>query len=103
MTPTRRTPRTKPNVTDFDEVITTFGLEVTKKLRAGDGSTEGYLRGPFRAHGVQDLKFLLPSLVMIGETQLSDLSVGPDHAVDVNGARIGYVELKQTATAHREN
>ncbi len=32
---------------------------------------------------------------MISETQLSDLSVRPHHELDVNGARIGYVELEK--------
>ncbi|WP_238412601.1 type ISP restriction/modification enzyme [Saccharothrix deserti] len=32
---------------------------------------------------------------MIGETSLPDLSVRPDYAVEVQGARIGYVELKK--------
>ena len=32
---------------------------------------------------------------MIGETRLPDLSLRPDYAVDVDGARVGYVELKR--------
>jgi len=34
------------------------------------------------------------SLVMVGETSLTSLGVRPDYAVDVAGARVGYVELK---------
>lgn len=44
---------------------------------------------------------LFLSVSMIGETQLSDLSVRPGQAVDVNGARIGYVELRRHSLAHR--
>lgn len=59
--PTCRTPRTKPDAIDFDKVITTFGPEVAKKLRTGDDSAEDHLRDSFRAHGVQDLRMLLPA------------------------------------------
>lgn len=34
------------------------------------------------------------SVTMIGETSLGTLGVRPDYAVDVAGARVGYVELK---------
>ncbi|MEU4192109.1 hypothetical protein AB0E69_09435 [Kribbella sp. NPDC026611] len=35
------------------------------------------------------------TVTMIGETRLPDLSIRPDYAVDVAGARVGYVELKR--------
>ncbi|MFI6396219.1 type ISP restriction/modification enzyme [Nonomuraea sp. NPDC050540] len=63
------------------------------KLRGGGGA-EDQLRAPLerlfhdmaKAHG-------LP-VTMIGETSLATLGVRPDYAVEVAGARIGYVELK---------
>jgi hypothetical protein len=35
------------------------------------------------------------SITTIGETRLPDLSIRPDYAIDVAGARVGYVELKK--------
>ncbi|MFT7841111.1 type ISP restriction/modification enzyme [Saccharothrix sp. BKS2] len=93
--PTRRTPRPEADSLDFDKVIAAFGREVTKKLRTREGSPEDHLRGPFEHMVSKIVDSLSLSVTMIGETRLPDLSVRPDYAVEVDNARIGYVELKR--------
>lgn len=93
--PARRTPRPKTDSIDFDQVIAAFGREVTKKLRTREGSPEDHLRGPFEHMVSKIADGLLLKVTMIGETRLPDLSVRPDYAVNVDKARIGYVELKR--------
>jgi hypothetical protein len=81
-------------VSPFDAVIAEFGREVTQKLRTEQGSREDHLRGPFEQMLTAIANSLGLKITTIGETRLSDLSIQPDYAVDVAGARVGYVELK---------
>lgn len=75
--------------------VSKFGREVTRKLRTGQGSQEDHLRGPLE-HLLLDLASSLGiKITPIGETRLPDLSIRPDYAINVEGARVGYVELKK--------
>ncbi|MDI5978592.1 type ISP restriction/modification enzyme [Amycolatopsis magusensis] len=76
-------------------VISDFGRAVTRKLRTGQGSPEDHLRGPFEKMLAGMASSLGLSITTIGETRLPDLSIRPDYAVNVEGARVGYVELKK--------
>ncbi|GAB3561988.1 hypothetical protein GCM10027445_01730 [Amycolatopsis endophytica] len=80
---------------DVDVVISDFGRAVTRKLRTGQGSPENHLRGPFEKMVAALAAGLGLTITTIGETQLPDLAIRPDYAIDVNGARVGYVELKR--------
>ncbi|MEU8638347.1 type ISP restriction/modification enzyme [Amycolatopsis sp. NPDC048633] len=81
--------------TTVDMVISEFGREVTSKLRTGHGSREDHLRGPFERMLAAIAGSLGLKITTIGETRLPDLSIRPDYAIDVAGARAGYVELKK--------
>ncbi|MEV4142494.1 type ISP restriction/modification enzyme [Amycolatopsis sp. NPDC049691] len=81
--------------TTVDMVIAEFGREVTGKLRTGHGSKEDHLRGPFERMLAAVAGSLGLKITTIGETRLPDLSIRPDYAIDVAGARAGYVELKK--------
>lgn len=89
--------------TTIDMVIAQFGSEVTRKLRTGHGSKEDHLRGPFERMLSAIAGSLGLSITTIGETRLPDLSIRPDYAVDVAGARTGYVELKKPGHGVPEN
>ena len=80
---------------DLDEVLADFGRKVAPKLRSRRGSPEDHLRGPFEAMLAEAAARLGLSVTPIGEDQLPNLAVRPDYAVDVDGARVGYVELKR--------
>lgn len=81
--------------TTVDVVVAKFGSEVTKKLKTGKGSQEDHLRGPFERMLTGIAESLGLTITTIGETRLPDLSIRPDYAVDIAGARVGYVELKK--------
>ena len=85
----RRQPR------DLDEVLAEFGRAVELKLRSGQGSPEDHLRGPFETALVDAGTLLGLSVTAIGQAQLPNLALRPDYAVDVDGTRVGYVELKK--------
>lgn len=74
--------------------VSTFGAEVTPKLKGG-GWQEDQLRGPLetliRTVGAR-LGF---SITLTGEVPLVDLRARPDYAVSVDGALVGYIELKK--------
>lgn len=79
----------------IDVVIAKFGSEVTRKLRTQQGFQEDHLRGPFE-HMLLDVASSLGlRITPVGETRLPDLSIRPDYAINVEGARVGYVELKK--------
>ncbi|WP_158684578.1 type ISP restriction/modification enzyme [Amycolatopsis orientalis] len=80
---------------ELELVISDFGRAVTRKLLTGQGSPEDHLRGPFEKMFASIAESLGLPVTTIGETRLPDLSLRPDYAVDVAGARIGYVELKK--------
>lgn len=93
--PRSRTVGLKIGTTTVDMVIAEFGREVTSKLRTGHGSKEDHLRGPFERMLSAIAGSLGLKITTIGETRLPDLSIRPDYAIDVAGARAGYVELKK--------
>lgn len=82
-------------VNHLDVVISTFGREVTPKLRTRQGFQEDHLRGPFERMLSDIASSLGLKITAIGEAALPDLSIRPDYAVNVAGARVGYVELKK--------
>jgi hypothetical protein len=79
----------------LEMVISDFGRSVTRKLLTGHGSQDDHLRGPFEKMLTAIAESLGLPITTIGETRLPDLSIRPDYAVDVAGARVGYVELKK--------
>lgn len=79
----------------LDIFISEFGRDVGRKLRTRQGSPEDHLRGPFERLLRDIARALGLAITAIGETRLPDLSIRPDYAVDVAGARVGYVELKK--------
>lgn len=91
------------NGTAMDAVIAEFGREVARKLRTNEGSPEDHLRGPFERMLSAIGASLGLTITTIGETRLPDLSIRPDYAVDVAGARVGYVELKRPGHGVPEN
>lgn len=74
--------------------VSAFGAEVTPKLKGG-GWQEDQLRGPLetliRTVGGR-LGF---TITLTGEVPLVDLRARPDYGVSVDGALIGYIELKK--------
>lgn len=76
------------------QAVSRFGKAATSKLRAGGGQDEDQLRAPMERLFEEIAGALGVSVVMVGEASLADLGVRPDYAVDVAGARVGYVELK---------
>jgi hypothetical protein len=79
----------------IDVAISKFGREVTRKLRTGQGAPEDHLRGPFERLLLDVANDLGLKITPIGETRLPELSIRPDYAINVEGARVGYVELKK--------
>lgn len=94
MAPRKTTPLQR-SVNRIDVVISEFGREVTRKIRTRQGSQEDHLRGPFERMLLAIAGSLGLKITPIGETRLPDLSIRPDYAIDVAGARVGYVELKR--------
>jgi hypothetical protein len=92
----RRNDRSAPNgAVAVDVVVAQFGRDVGKKLRTGLGSQEDHLRGPFERMLTAVARSLGLTVTVIGETRLPELAIRPDYAIDVDGARVGYVELKK--------
>ncbi|WP_055482553.1 type ISP restriction/modification enzyme [Sphaerimonospora mesophila] len=83
----------KPLLDKAAEAVARFGKTATVKLNGG-GQPEDQLRAPMERLFADMAEALGVSLVMIGETSLASLGVRPDYAVNVAGARVGYVELK---------
>ena len=83
----------KPLLDKAVEAVARFGKSAAVKLNGG-GQPEDQLRSPLERLFADMAEGLGISLVMIGETSLATLGVRPDYAVDVAGARVGYVELK---------
>jgi hypothetical protein len=79
----------------IDVFISKFGREVTRKLRTGQGAPEDHLRGPFERLLLDVANDLGLKITPIGETRLPELSIRPDYAINVEGVRVGYVELKK--------
>lgn len=75
------------------QAVARFGESAAVKLKGG-GQQEDQLRAPLERLFEDMAAALGVSVTMIGEMSLATLGVRPDYAVDVAGARVGYVELK---------
>lgn len=73
--------------------VSTFGASVKPRL-AGPGDPEDQMRGPLEALLTSVATALGLSLVPHGESSLSDLRIRPDYAIEIDGAIVGYVEVK---------
>ncbi|WP_165845670.1 type ISP restriction/modification enzyme [Streptacidiphilus pinicola] len=89
------------NRTGFEQVVaqavSRFGAEVTPKLKGG-GWPEDQLRGPLENLFHAACHGLGLTITLTGEVPLIDLDARPDYAITVDGACIGYVELKRPGT-----
>jgi hypothetical protein len=74
--------------------VSAFGGQVTPKLK-GDGWKEDQLRAPLEALIRTVGQSLGLTLTLIGEVPLVDLRARLDYAVSVDGALVGYIELKR--------
>ncbi|MEV2267786.1 type ISP restriction/modification enzyme [Nonomuraea africana] len=83
----------KPLLDKAVEAVARFGKSATAKLNGG-GQPEDQLRAPLERLFEDMAAALGVDVAMIGEMSLATLGVRPDYAVDVAGARVGYVELK---------
>jgi hypothetical protein len=83
----------KPLLDKATEALARFGKSAAAKLNRG-GQPEDQLRAPLERLFEDMADALGVSVAMIGETSLASLGVRPDYAVDVAGARVGYIELK---------
>lgn len=79
------------------EAVSSFGAEVTPKLKAG-GWQEDQLRGPMETLIRRIGTRLGLCVTLAGEVPLVDLRARPDYAVSVGGALVGYIELKKPGT-----
>jgi hypothetical protein len=78
----------------LESLVSAFGKSIADKVETRAGEPEDRLRAPFeqllegygRAIGLR--------VVASGEVHLPDLGIRPDYAIEVAGARMGYVELK---------
>lgn len=82
-----------------DKAIVDFLSKSKEKLENPNihGEPEDQLRGPFEALILDmALSVQVPSgsMVVVGETSVSDLKTRPDFAVTVNNTLIGFIELK---------
>ena len=83
----------KPEPADI--ALASFGYEVSRKLGRG-GQPEDQLRGPIERLLCELSRHVgLRDTVAYGEVELKNLRARPDYAVDVENARVGYLELKQ--------
>ena len=83
----------KPEPADI--ALASFGYEVSRKLGRG-GQPEDQLRGPIERLLCELSRHVgLRDPVAYGEVELKNLRARPDYAVDVENARVGYLELKQ--------
>ncbi len=73
--------------------VSVFGAAIRPKL-AGPGQPEDQMRGPLETLLINVAKSLGLSLNPVGETSLSDLKLRADYAIEVDGALVGYVEVK---------
>lgn len=73
--------------------VSVFGAAVKPKL-AGPGQPEDQMRGPLETLLITVAKDLGLTLNPVGESSLADLKVRADYAIEVDGALVGYVEVK---------
>lgn len=84
----------RPRADSIDKAVSRFGAAVSEPLRLQVGSPEDQLRGPFERLLMELGKTRGLRVVMHGEVRLPSHNLRPDYAVDVDGIRVGYVELK---------
>lgn len=77
------------------DTIADFGSAVREKLAAPDAEPEEQLRAPLEFLLRRTGRSLGLRVVPHGEVRLPDLRARPDFAIDVAGARVGYIELKR--------
>ena len=77
------------------DAIADFGSAVREKLADPDAEREEQLRAPLESLLRRTGRALGLRVVPHGEVRLTDLHVRPDYAIDVAGARVGYIELKR--------
>lgn len=75
------------------EAVAAFGAAVAEKLGRG-GDQEEQLRSPLEELLRRMGRHIGVRAVPYGEVQLRSIRARPDFAVDIGGARVGYVELK---------
>lgn len=75
-------------------IVSDFGHEAARKLREPDAEPEDQLRGPTERLIARMGKLVGVDVVSFGEVRVPSLSIRPDYAVSVAGARVGYLELK---------
>jgi hypothetical protein len=81
------------------DVVAAFGAAAKAKLSnpAASGAPEDQLRAPLESL-IRELAGLtgLPTgvVVLVGESSLADLKTRPDYAVTLNGALVGFIEVK---------
>jgi hypothetical protein len=83
----------------FDEIVSAFGAAAKAKLTnpAVTGAPEDQLRNPLEVliRDVAEIEKAAPQgIELIGETTLAHLQTRPDFAVSVNGALVGFIEVK---------
>ena len=83
----------------LQEAVSTFGAEAKSKLSnpAASGAPEDQLRAPLETliRHMAEITGLPPrTVVVVGETSLSDLKTRPDYAVTRRNALIGFIEVK---------
>ena len=77
------------------EAVKRFGTVVAKRFEAGGGEPEDLLRGPFEeliGALASDLHF--KNVVLAGEYRLAAERIRPDYGAHVNGALVGFIEIK---------
>ena len=83
----------------IQNAVSKFGETAKKKLSsaAASGQPEDQLRAPFEVL-IEDIAVVLGfqsgSVTLIGESNVSDLKTRPDYAITIDGALVGYIELK---------
>jgi hypothetical protein len=80
------------------ELVARLGEQVAERLSAGGGSREDALRGPTETLLQGAGRLLGHQVVPVGEHLMAQLGVRPDYAIDVDGARVGLLELKAPGT-----
>jgi hypothetical protein len=86
-------------VRSLADVVAAFGAATKAKLNnpAASGAPEDQLRAPLETL-IKELAGLtgLPpgAVVPVGESSLTDLKTRPDYAVTLNGALVGFIEVK---------
>lgn len=79
----------------LSEAVAEFGATVRQPLAAGLGRAEDQIAAPVARLVRKAGQALGLRVVTHAETPLSELSIRPDHAVDVGGGGVGFIEVKR--------